>query len=218
MRPYLVLTDPDDVDQRLASLSLAREPLIEAINSAHLYRARLTPNHPRTFFGLEMWGWAVAELRNLLRPYGYVRSDRSTYEFTIHKELDVAIVVASGDAGTGETISIPTTRSPKGKNTVDAVEYNKQLDLFSELIPASVEADSEEITGHDTWLLLHHTDIERKQIRIELSRPSEISSMGKIEGWSERLFIGAIDFDDPEISIDGPSGPDIDFEVRRKAS
>ena len=75
--------------------------------------------------------------------------------------------------------------------------------------------DDEE--GKQTWVLMHHTDIARGEIRVELSRPSGIGKDGKINGWAERIILTSIPFDDELIEIYPPSGPDIDFDIQRKA-
>jgi hypothetical protein len=71
--------------------------------------------------------------------------------------------------------------------------------------------------GNQTWILMHHTDTARGEIRFELSLPAEIGSDGKITSWSERIVLGSIPFDDDLTEILEPSGPDIDIEIRRKA-
>jgi hypothetical protein len=57
----------------------------------------------------------------------------------------------------------------------------------------------------------------RGEIRLELSRPSDISKDGRISEWSERIILGSIPFDDELVEIYPPSGPDIEINIRRKA-
>lgn len=201
-----------DVASRLEELALKESALREAIYQAHLHRVRLTANHPRIFPGLEMWGWAVASLREQLRPLGWVRVDAGNFPLTVNEELGLAIAVASGDEATGNAEAHPSNRSRKGRNTIDAIETNQQFDMFAECLPKT----KEDAAGHDTWVLLHYTDNTKKEIRIELSRPSDIGDDGRICAWSERILLGSISFDGDIGDILPPSGPDIDIEIRRK--
>lgn len=205
--------DPVTVSVRLSELSLNEPALREAILQAHLQRSRLTANHPKIFPGLEMWGWAVASLGDQLRPLGWIRVDVGNFPLTVHEELGLAIAIAAGDEATGIASAVPSNRSKKGRNTIDAVETNQQFDLFDGYIPRP-EQDSDD---HQTWVLLHHTDPVKKEIRIELSRPSEIGDDGKISAWSERILLSSLPFDGDALEIIPPSGPDILIDVRRKA-
>lgn len=217
MRMNIVLSESDEVAARLEELGVTEAALREAINQGHLQRARLTPNHPRIFPGLEMWGWCVAGLRDQLRPYGWVAHVAGNYESTVNNDLELAVAVASGDDATGVTHSHPSNRSKKGKNTVEAVETNRQGDLFSELLPEQSQASP---SNHDTWILLHHTDVRKKEIRIEFSKPWDIGEDGKITSWSERIILSSISFDD-DISIEDfiePDGMSININITKKAS
>jgi hypothetical protein len=213
MTSSLVHSDPLAVSSRLEQLGLDATPLREAVYQGHLQRTRLTPNHPKIFPGLEMWGWIVGSLREQLRPLGWDRVDVGNFPLTVNETLGLAIAVASGDEGTGNSLACPSNRSRKGRNTVDAIETNQQFDMFAESLPKALE-DSDE---HETWVLLHHTDFTRKEIRMELSRPSEIGDDGKISAWTERILIESNSFDGDAIEIEPPSGPDIEIEIRRKA-
>ncbi|WVM92157.1 hypothetical protein ULG90_21015 [Halopseudomonas pachastrellae] len=215
MQPCQVFSDQYEIVARLEQLSLEREPLREAVNQAHLQRVRLTPNHPSIFPGLEMWGWLVGAVRDQLRPLGWVAHEQSNYPLTVHSELNLAIAVASGDSYVGNLLGMPSSRSRKGKNTVDAVERNCQFDMFADLLPDPEELP--EAGPHETWILLHHADTLKKEIRIELSRPAGMGKGGKINFWSERIMLGTLALDDDLFEVTPPSGPDIDIEIRRKS-
>lgn len=215
MQACQVFSDEDEVTARLEQLSLERESLREAVNQANLQRVRLTPNHPSIFPGLEMWGWMVGAVRDQTRPLGWVAHERSNYPLTIHPTRNLAIAVASGDNYVGNFLGMPSSRSRKGKNTVDAVEQNCQFDMFADLLPESEELPDPGL--YETWILLHHTDTVKKEIRIELSRPSGMGKGSKIISWSERIMLGSIALDDDLFEVASPSGPDIDIEIRRKS-
>ncbi len=208
----IVLSDPHEAASRLDDLGLSEVPIREAVYQGHLHRTHLTRNHPIIFHGLNMWGWVVKELRDQLRSLDWMREDIGSYALTVHEERKLAITVASGDEGTGNPSAHPTNRSRKGRNTVEAIETNRQMELFEQL-PPEIAAEG----GRQTWVLMHHTDTARGEIRIELSRPSSIGNDGKITAWAERIILGSIPFDDELVEIYPPGGPDIDIDIRRKA-
>lgn len=161
-----------------------------------------------------MWGYAVGALGDQLRPLGWVRINEGNYPLTVNEELGIAVAVASADENTGNPHEHPSNRSKKGRSTVDAVKLNHTFDLFADLMPSTAP----EIDGRETWVLLHHTDVAKKEIRMELSRPSEIGKDGKFSNWSERIMLERILFDDDLTEILPPDGPDFEIEIRRKAS
>lgn len=213
MEHAIVRSDSDDVEPRLAQLTLTRAAFIDAVTQGHLRRSYLTRNHPPIYHGTVMWGETVAALREQLAHLGWFRREPDIYPLTANEEQCMAIVVASGDEHTGTLHGTPSTRSQKGRNTVQAVAVNNNLDLFPECPPQQDETDSRE----STWLLLHYTDSARKEIRIELSRPADIGA-GKITAWSERILLGSIPLDDDWVDMAPLDTPDIDFEIHRKAS
>ena len=214
MNAIVLFDDPDAIAIRLRQLGVHEVELREAIYQGHLQRARLTLNHPSIYHGLNMWGEVVAALREQLRPLGWTRQEIGSFALTIHDELKLAITVASGDEGTGNPSAHPTNRSRKGRNTVEAIEANRQLELF-ERLPPEIQGEGDE--DKQTWVLMHHTDTLRGEIRLELSRPSSIGKDGKITEWAERVILGSLPFDDELVEIYAPSGPDIEIDVRRKA-
>lgn len=213
MSAIVLFENTDEIASRLDQLEVNEVALREAVYQGHLQRTRLTLNHPTIYHGLNMWGEIVAALREQLRPLGWTRQEVGSYALTVHEERGLAITVASGDEATGNPSAHPCNRSKKGRNTVEAIEANRQLELFEKLPPEI----QDEADGKQTWVLMHHTDTVRGEIRLELSRPSSIGKDGKISEWSERIILSSIPFDDDLVEIYPPSGPDIEIDIRRKA-
>lgn len=213
MSPIVLFENTDEIASRLDQLEVNEVALREAVYQGHLQRTRLTLNHPTIYHGLNMWGEIVAALREQLRPLSWTRQEIASYALTIHEERGLAITVASGDEATGNPSAHPCNRSRKGRSTVEAIEANRQLELFEQLPPEI----QDEAYGKQTWVLMHHTDMVCGEIRLELSRPSSIAKDGKISEWSERIILGSIPFDDDLVEIYPPSGPDIEIDIRRKA-
>ena len=161
-----------------------------------------------------MWGETLAALGELLRPLHWERRDIGSFSIVVNDELALAISVLSGDEAAGNAYANPANRSKKGRNTIDAIEVNRQADMFQDLL----DEVSEDNQHRDTWMLLHHTDTILREVRMELSCPYEIGEDGKITEWSERILLGSIPFDDDIGDIDPLDGPDIDFDIMRKSS
>jgi hypothetical protein len=200
------------VEARLAELGLDYTLLIEALRQANLYRARLTAHHPRLYRYQVMSAETVAALRDLLIPRGWDKLDEGNYELTVNEDHSLAVAVASGDEGTGNSKRTPSNKSPKGRHTVEAVAANRQADLFAELLPPTTP----KIEKADTWVLLHNVKSDR--IEAELSRPNEIDEDGKIVSWSERILLGAIPLDGETVTINPPQLPDVDISISRKVA
>lgn len=214
MRTTVLYQDAPQIAEKLDQLKLTETALREAVRQGLMHRARLTKNHPRIYPGLVMWGEIVAALGDQLRPLEWERQDVGSFAITVNEEVGISISVLSGDEATGNPYAHPSNRSKKGRNTVEAIEANRQIDMFEDLLE---DAKAEAADKNETWVLMHHTDWPKREIRVELSRPFDIGEDGKISEWSERIFLGAIPFDDDIGEIFQPDGPDIDFDIRRKS-
>jgi hypothetical protein len=206
-------SDPDKVRVRLAALGLNEEALSHAAQRWHLSWSSFTPNHPPIGVGISAWTEAVAALREQLLPLGWARSDEKNYALIIHPGGSMAINVATGDLGTGQTNATPSNKAPKGISTADAISVNQQQLELDLPVP-----DMPHVRGEDgplTWFLLLHRTVN--EIRCELSLPSAMSADGQITRWEERIIISPIALDGVEIQVEAPQGSDLDIDVKRKA-
>jgi hypothetical protein len=203
--------EPDEVDEALAKLGLTRAPLLDVVKAGLLARETCTANDPPFFPGIFQWARTVRALREGLAPLGWPRSDEGNFCTVVEPAEQFAIAVASGCENTGRvTHETPTTRRRKGPNTVDAVHNNAQLFLFPEFAPAvKMEAT------RATWVLLFYRD--EKEIRAELSLPDSIGDDGHINGWRERIILGAQPLDDDIAQAAPDFGPDPTIDVRRRS-
>jgi hypothetical protein len=208
-----VLSEPNDVKARLASIGLTEEPLLHAARRWYLSWISFTANHPAFGVGIAAWMEAVAGLREGLLPVGWIRSDENNYALVIHPDGTMAINVATGDAGTGVPTANVSNKAPKGVSTADVISIN-QVQLELDLpVPDIPHVRGEE--GPLTWfLLLHRAGAE---VRCELSLPSELSADGRITRWQERIILPSIPIDGAEIEIVAPESRDLDIDVKRKA-
>jgi hypothetical protein len=128
----------------------------------------------------------------------------------------MAIAVATGDEGTGLAEILPTTKTPKGPSTVEAVTTNQlafEFAVAASKPAAEVAEDADE--ERVTWILLVHR--AKNEVRSEISLPSSIGPDGRIDGWAERILLTAVPIDGDLMDIVPPVQPDITIDVKRRS-
>lgn len=212
-------TQPHTVDDRLHQLGLKTEWLNETIRRGYLSFISCTPNDPPLYPGFSAWAMMVRSLREYLLPEGWERCDENNYSRVINSTRALAIVVATGDAATGQPDAQPMTKSSKGPSTAEAVASNQlTLDL---IFPAFELPQSARQSSQDkqlvTWILLVHR--AQGEVRFELSLPMSMGLDGRVDRWLERIIIGAIPTDPYKVEVTPPKPPqqpDIDVAVKRR--
>lgn len=179
-------TDRLRILTRLAALDLDEALLREAIDIGYQHAATCTSHDPPNLPGILAWAKPIRHLRDTLTPRGWGADDTRNYSTVVHPSGGFAVAVAAGTAATGRPDGRPTTRTPKGPATEEAVNRN-QLSL-AELSPSSFDSPPTQVELRQTWLLLHHADAGAEEIRLELSLPDVIVG-GYVTGWRERLVI-----------------------------
>jgi hypothetical protein len=212
----IIRVQPQDVHGRLAELGLEEEPLRDVVRRGYLAYITCTANHPRMIPGIWAWGETVRALREYLLPLEWCRSEDSNYSVVIDPSGHMAIAVATGDQGTGRANATPTTNCPKGPCTVEAVVANQlQFGFMESQQPPTAPHTSDQHPDRFTWLLLIHR--AKEEVRCELSLPASIGSGGHVDGWIERILLGAVPVDGDELDVVPPALPDITIDVKRRA-
>jgi hypothetical protein len=219
--PKRVLTDPWDVNRRLAELGVTSEILIKAVEASHAARAACTENDAPNFPGIAAWNGAVRSLREDLVLEGWKRFNHTGQPLIVRPDNALALTCTSADENTGrEGVFDPRTNSCKGPRTLEKVELNGWLfaDLAADAA-AKVEAMNKQ--RMNTWMLLLHYDKVLGQVRSELSRPVTADPDGVISGWSERVVLSPFDVDPTFNALpeqgNGPDGTEIDIDIKRRA-
>jgi len=213
-----VVVEPFKVRNRLAELGLEEADLLEAVRRGISAGFECTENHPPQSAGYNRWSETVAALRERMLPKDWTRLNDNNLPLTIDPTGTVAIAVTTGDAGTGDPNINPCTRSPKGPRTTEKVRDNRQMCFVWDNIPLRPEhlaPDHERML----WLLLIYQDIERREFRSELSRPTDWNDEDRVDEWAERIILSSIPFDGDVLNIpvdNAPQTPELDVEIRRR--
>lgn len=218
-----VVTDRDVVAMRLAQLheTLSEELLREA--NEHGYRARIeaTELHAPTAAGTFHWHATLFQIRLALAALGWTKQDQRNCPFIVSPDRKVAIAVMTGDMDTGLEMGNPTNQASKGAVLRQAVDRNRQLEMFDPAIITDL-ANSEDAT--QLWILLYHIAVGadgKPELRAELSAPRRFDRKQIVE-WSERLVLEALRPEsEPFMDQDSPTGPieptgPIDVPVERR--
>lgn len=207
---FATVPSGDDRDAQLAELGLTVELLTEARGRAQHDVDECTSLDPPGSRGHVRYMRTVRYLREVLIPHGWTPDDTGNVGAIVSPDGAVAIVVTSGDAGTGLLAHTPKTKYPKGEVTQRRVRQNVQLDLFEDLSEDAPDADE---PTRRTYVLLQHPagDV----VRAELSRPMGVDDAGRISEWSERVILPELPLDTHEIWIadDGEEGDHVDVPV-----
>jgi len=179
------LVDSDEVRARLTQLhpDLTPELLSKAILKGLNARIETSKASAPTAAGGKQWFDTLEELRSLLLEKQWNPHNQRNCPFAIAPDRSISIVVMTGNSDTGKQgLEDPSTAADKGAVAEDYVTANRQHALFN-------QAQDEQ--GTQVWALLYHYDKTLKEVRYELSLPTDFSKK-KITRWGERLILGSI--------------------------
>jgi hypothetical protein len=173
--------------ERLAELGLSTENIARALRRGDQQTMTCTALDPPIMEGLLRWGRTTAFLREELIPAGWSFDNPRNLARTIHPSGEFAIVVATGDEGTGLAGHEAGPRHAKGYATEQAIHANGQLSFeFGSLLHVSQQGQAAGLGALQTWFLLYHA--EPDCFRVELSLPEAFEG-GRITRWTERILL-----------------------------
>jgi hypothetical protein len=178
-------TDPTEVAARCAELGFALDVLTPTIDVWIAGMNSGTPLHAENFAGTIAWHEAVRTIREEGLRHGLERLSREGVQLCVNHTTRTAVVIAQGDARTGDVDNLhikPSTKYPRGP--VSRAVLSAQLSLFPE-VGKNAKTDPFEVR-----ILLLHMPLEG-DTRAELSLPSLINDDGAILDWHERIFLGS---------------------------
>ena len=129
--------------ERLAELGLSVEVIARALRRGDQQTASCTALDPPIMEGLLRWGRTTAFLREELIPLGWSFDNPRNLARTIHPTGEFAIVIATGDEGTGLAGHEAGPRHAKGYATEQAIHANGQLSFeFGSLLHVSQQGQA----------------------------------------------------------------------------
>jgi len=212
--PSSVLPEPDR-RLRLQQLGLDVSDLREAMRAGYNHAASCTDHDPRSLPGTLAWAKGTGDLRDRLKVHGWKADRNENFESVVHPKGHHAVAIMAGTSQTGCADGLPPrTKTPRGPATGRAVQANRQLS-FAGSDPAF--GPSDEDGRHVTWLLLHYYDRNSKEIRVELSLPSEMTGK-QVTAWHERILLETIPFATKIVDFDEVEAADINVDITRRQS
>jgi hypothetical protein len=195
--------------QRLAELDLDIETIHFALRAADAERRTCTPFDPPVLGPWLQWAKTIGAIREQLVPRGWTMDNSANVPRTVHPSDRFAMVVNTGDSGTGDLRRPVSTKYPRGLASQQAIHANRQLVLFGNTFNDNGQREGSE---RETWLLLIR--FVDDQVRAEISLPAEVTEEGSITLWNERIPIPPLPLD-PIEGINNPpdDGPDFDISV-----
>ena len=164
-----------------------------------------TQHHPPTYPATCAWAEGNRSLRDQLAPK-WKKKNEHNQPLTINGDETIAITALSGDQHTG-TDEIPSTRSPKGRMTAEAVIANNEQIEFEFMQDPAAVVEAARVPGRSLWIFLTHRDYEKGELRSELSLPKDMGDDGYIDSWHERIIFPPISFDRGSIDFGSPDNP-----------
>jgi hypothetical protein len=175
---------------RLPELGLTVDVVSAALTAADRESDTCSELDPPILEGLLRWGRATRALREQLVPLGWTYDNPNNLARTIHPSGDFAVVIATGDEGTGLSGSGAGPRHARGYATEQAIHANGQLAFeFGTLVQLAVDGRAAGVGHLQTWFLLYHATPEF--FRAELSLPHGFER-GRITAWTERILLPPI--------------------------
>jgi hypothetical protein len=207
--PCKIYQTTSDVTEKLAEFDLAIAELQDVIRHIALTINSQTPDHPSWGTGITVASEAIFALRGRLKEKGWSREEERGFALTAHPHNRIAINIAKGDEGTGDSLASVSTVSDKGICTEHAISEN-QLALR---LPVP---DPVTVVNRPTWYLIYCKKSDG--IHAEFSLPIGLSAEKHISVWRERIIL-PITKEDSEIGLTaGFDDGGFEVPVRRKSS
>jgi hypothetical protein len=194
------------IDEQLAALGLTRGPFVKAAKEHLAAYFSCSEHYPVTFPPTFAWAAGNRSLRDDLVPTAWNAVNERNQPLVINEDETIAITALSGDERTG-TEETPSTRSPKGRTTAEAVQTNSDQFVFEFMEDAAAIAEAAKVPGRSLWIFLIHRDHKKGELRSELSCPCEMGDDGYIEKWHDRIIFPPISFDTEDNDTENPNNP-----------
>ncbi|MBM9467463.1 hypothetical protein [Nakamurella leprariae] len=144
------------------------------------------PAAPKSAPEFTRWARTIETVHEglMLLQQGWQRFDPENLPYFLQPELNLGLIVSSGNAFTGVTYGSPTTKNPKGSAFARRIDENGAVAMFGQ------PTGEGEVNVDDVRILLY--DERDGLVHLELSRP--VGRLGSfVSSWSERIIFPAFD-------------------------
>lgn len=176
----------EDLARLLAPLRLEASVFERAVSVAAAESRTFTPGAPKSAPEITRWLRTVETVHEqlMLLQMGWRRFDPQNLPYFLQPDLNLGLIVSSGNEFTGVIYGSPTTKNPKGSAFARRVDDNGKVAMFGQ------PTDEGEVIVDDARILLYN---ERAGlVHLELSRPTAM--LGSfVNVWSERIIFPAFD-------------------------
>lgn len=176
----------EDLARLLAPMRLEASVFERAVSVAASESRTFTPGAPKSAPEITRWLRTVETVHEelMLLQLGWRRFDPQNLPYFLQPDLNLGLIVSSGNEFTGVTYGSPTTKNPKGSAFARRVDDNGKVAMFGQ------PTDQGEVIVDDARILLYN---ERAGlVHLELSRPTAM--LGSfVNVWSERIIFPAFD-------------------------
>jgi len=193
----------EDLARLLAPMRLEATPFERAVAVGAAESRTFSPAAPKSGPEFTRWLRTVESLHEeiMLLRAGWLRFDPQNLPYFLHPDVNIGLIVSSGDAFTGVTYGTPSTRNPKGSAFARRIDENGKVAMFGQPV------DGGEVDVEDAWILLY--DERDGVVHLELSRPTSMAG-NFVDSWSERIIfpafdlaLGAFSFEEDEADDEG---------------
>ncbi len=176
----------EDLSILLSPMRLEATPFERAVAIGAAESRTFSPAAPKSGPEFIRWLRTVESLHEgiMLLRAGWLRFDPQNLPYFLQPEINMGLIVSSGDAFTGVTYGSPSTRNPKGSAFARRVDENGKVAMFGQPVEGG-EADVE-----NAWILLY--DERDGLVHLELSRPASMAG-SFVDSWSDRIVFPAFD-------------------------
>ena len=210
---YTTVYTDNEAENRLKEINIKNQHLQDACLAGLLQKNNCNENNTKGGPGFIQWDETIRSLRELSIEDGWTRYQQNHLEGIISENSKTIILPSSGNLSTGNPNQTPINKNPKGYRTIQIIEKVAQGNLFT-----GYPDQSDDVYNELFILLYYCTD---QKLKMELSKPLQITRQGKIVAWQERIIIpeyNLYDFD-PSKYNNSPNLPDsdsLDIEVLRR--
>ncbi|MGX5692412.1 hypothetical protein ACWKWA_04435 [Dermacoccus abyssi] len=176
----------EDLARLLSPMRLEAMLFERAVATGAAESRTFSPAAPKSGPEFTRWLRTVESLHEgiMLLRAGWLRFDPQNLPYFLQPDINIGLIVSSGDAFTGVTYGSPSTRNPKGSAFARRVDENGKVAMFGQPV------DGAEVEVEAAWILLY--DERDGLVHLELARPA--SMVGSfVDSWSERIIFPAFD-------------------------